>query len=230
MARAALIGAILALVVVGVVVALALTGSLPLGATPGTANGPVAVALVLPDAKGTVVVRAIDVYARSGSGWSVRSVAPTASVVVPGTGGSSLSDAYSFGGGDGLAGALRQTGQAVTSWVIVDQSGWNALRAHDPLSITLASSVEVFDGSQLLSFEKGTASVPATQTPELFDGAAFFTTEADRALRQQVGAGLVSSLRSATPGATSFVHSDLTPPVLNAWLGGLGTVRRTSGD
>jgi hypothetical protein len=229
--RAVLIGAAAALVLVGVVVALALLGVLPSGSPSDVpADGAVAVALVLPDQDGVVTLRVLDVYSPSGANWSVRSVSPTTPAVVSGTSGTSLADAYSYGGGDALAEALStQAGLPVSGWVSVDQRGWEALRGNVPFEIDLASDIAVFDGRELHSFGSGRVMVSSAQTPRLLDGAAYLNASHSRDMRVQVGDVLRSSLASAGPDALSTVRSSWSGSALSEWAKSLRTANRVSG-
>jgi hypothetical protein len=229
--RAVLIGAAAALVLVGAVVALALLGVLPSGSSSDIpAEGAVAVALVLPDQDGVVTLRVLDIYSPSGAKWSLRSVSPTTPAVVSGTSGTSLADAYSFGGGDALAEALsKQAGLPVSGWVTVDQRGWEALRANAPFEMNLASDIEVFDGRQLHSFGPGRVTVSSAQTARLLDGAAYLKSSESRDVRVQVGDVLRSSLASAGPDALSKVRSSWSGSALSEWAKSVGAANRVPG-
>jgi hypothetical protein len=229
--KAVAIGAIAALVVVGIAVAVALFGLSPsdTNSKPST-GGPVAVALVLPNEDGVVTLRVLDVYSSVGGMWSVRSVSPTTAAVVSGTGGSSLADAYSFGGGDMLAKALReQAGLPVSAWATVDQQGWDALRAGAPFQIDLGSPIEVFDGSRLVSFKSGRDTVASAQTAKLLDGTAYLKASESREVRIQVGDVLRSSLASAGPDALSRIHSSWSGSAFGEWAGGVRSAHRVPG-
>ena len=231
MLRAVLFGALAAVLVVAALLAAVALHLVP-GASPrnAVADGPVAVALVLPDPQGIATIRVLDVYTHSGGAWSVRSVSPTTTAVVSGTGGSTLADAYTFGGGDGLVAAMReQTGQAVTSWVIVDSQAWDKLRAGEPFVVDLTSDLEVFNGNRLFSFAAGHASVPATQVAPLFDGAAYLSAPSSRELRSQVGDVLAGSLSTASEAAASGVRTNVSATSLAGWRNVLKSVRRAPG-
>lgn len=229
--RAVLIGAVAALVLVGLVVALVFLGVFPSGSSSDVrTDGAVAVALVLPDQDGVVTLRVLDVYTPSGGNWSIRSVSPTTPAVVSGTSGTSLADAYSFGGGDALAEALsEQAGLPVSGWVAVDQRGWEVLRAKAPFEIDLASDIAVFDGRQLHSFGSGRVMVTSAQTPRLLDGAAYLNASESRDMRVQVGDVLRSSLASAGPDALSGVRSSWSGAALREWAESLRAMNRVSG-
>jgi len=228
---AALIGALAAVVVVAGVVAIAASGVLPTREDTGSGkDGPVAVALVLPGSDGAVALRALDVYTLEGSGWSVRSVAPSSVVVVSGTGGSILADAYSFGGGPKLAETLRsQLDQPVSAWLIVDEAEWLSLRSGSSVPVDLPKAIDVFDGKSLSSFAEGQGSVLPSQTGLLLDGSAYLNPLDGKIVRTQVGDALASSLASVGPSGGAGVQSSLSASALSAWMKALGRARRVPG-
>jgi hypothetical protein len=229
--KAALLGAIAAVIVVAVVIAIAASGALSTGGnTRAGEDGPVAVGLVLPGSDGTVALRVVDVYTREGSGWSMRSITPSSQVVVSGTGGTSLADAYSFGGGAKLAETLEsQLDQPVRAWVIVDDTAWLALRSGSPVPVELPEQVDVFDGKALSSFPAGVGSVAPAQIGLLLDGSTFLRTADGKIVRTQVGDALRSSLETAGPSGLAGVESSLGSAALAGWVKGLGVARRVPG-
>lgn len=231
MLKSIVIGAVAALVLVAIVVVLVVGHVIPLGsASSSVSEGPVVVGLVLPDTSGVATLRVADVYVRSTGSWTMRSVSPSTPVVVAGTGGSTLADAYSFGGGAGVARALRnQTSSRAASWVIVDEQGWDRLRAGAPLTVVLSSAIEVFDGSRLFSFPSGSSSISPTETPELLDGAAYLAATQNQKLRADVGDALASSLASQPVVAAAAVASNLRPSALEEWFRNLRSVHRVPG-
>jgi len=230
--RVILIGAALGLVAVGVAAALVLTGVLgPLRPSDAPVDGPVLVALVLPNETGVLQPQVIDVYSRTTNGWAVRSVSPTLPAVVSGTSGSTLADAYSFGGGSALAKAYSQLGRgSATSWVVVDPSGWSRLASSTSLPFNLPAHLEVFDGSQLVAFQEGSGTVAPSQLALLFDGTRYLPAGESAAVRTQAGDLLGSELRNVGVLGVSGVVSDLPPRRLATWLRGLGAPARLEGD
>jgi hypothetical protein len=232
-AKAVFVGAAAGLIFVAVVVVLLATKAVSLeGGGGGGINGPIAVGLVLPEAAtGAVTLSVLDLYEKGGSGWTVRSISPSTTVVVPGTGGSTLADAYAFGGGRGLADALRtQVGYPAMSWVIVDAAAWKRLGSGASIEVTLTSDVEVFDGSRLYSFERGRTRVPGSEIAQLLDAASYMNGADGVGIRSAVGSALGSSLASAGPTAAGFIDSDLGKAGLSEWLGTLGAPERVSAE
>jgi hypothetical protein len=89
-------------------------------------------------------------------GRVARLLDPQQEVTIPGTSSSKLLDAYPFGGGKAVADALGG-GKTLNAYVDVPEAEWVALlkRAGD-ISIVLPKSIEVFDGTRLVSFGEGT--------------------------------------------------------------------------
>lgn len=230
MLKAVLVGVVAALVVIAVLGALVALHVVPVSAPGSSAgDGPIAVALVLPNAEGVVTVRLLDVYTRVDGAWNVQSVSPTTSAVVPGTGGTTLADAYVFGGGSGLVSALStQSGRTITSWVVIDEHGWEVIRASRPLPIELRSDIEVFDGHRLFSFAAGSQSVPATQVAPLFDGAGYLSMVEARGLRSQVGDVLAGSMADADSTST-WAQTSFSSSAVTTWAKQLRTTRRIPG-
>jgi hypothetical protein len=229
--RAALTGAAIAILLVAGFVAAVAFHAIPVATQGQKSAERVVVAFVLAGSDGVVAPRTLDIYSREGSGYSVRSLFPMTPAQVPGTGGTTVADAYSFGGGDGLMGALNSTrGDAVDSWVIVDASAWLRLHGSSPVAFELPSQVEVFDGKRLYSFSEGHASVPADQLPELLQGAGFLSASDNAAVRKQVGDVLREALAAGGSTSAGLVRSDLNKDVLAQWLRGIGSARRVDGN
>jgi hypothetical protein len=227
--KSMLAGALVAVLLVAVVAGLAVAHVGPFaGSASSGAPAPTVLALVAPGADGVLAPAVIDLYTPSSGGWSVKSILPTTPVAVPGTSGSTLADAYSFGGGDGLAQALAsQTGGLTPHWVLVD-SGTLA-RIAGSFSLNLPSDIEVFDGSQLYSFPQGMTSVPATAVPQLLQGATQLPASDAQAVRDGLGDALASALSSAGPVALASVRSDLGDNSIADWLASIRAARRTGG-
>jgi hypothetical protein len=232
MGKSILIGGALALLVVAGVVAALMLHVVPQPPKAATSPDIVAVAVVLPGADGIVAPRLVDVYIRTAVGWTVRSVSPSTSVDVPRTGGSTLADAYSFGGGDGLVSALAANpGIAADAWLVVDQPTWDRLHGSSALSMDLPADIEVFDGSQLYSFSAGTTvTVPPDQLPQLLDGATFLSASESSQVRGQVGDAVARALSASPSEAAGMVHTDMAQAPLDAWLRSAGTAKRNAGS
>jgi hypothetical protein len=226
------IGAGLAVMAVAVAVVLVATGVInPTRTVNAPVDGPVLVALVLPNEAGVLQPRVLDLYSRTATGWVVSSVSPTLPAVVSGTSGNTLADAYTFGGGSALVTASSQSGQRpASSWLVVDPAAWARLTGAKVLPFDLPAHMEVFDGRQLVPFEQGTTTVPADETALLLDGAQYLPEEQSEIVRKQVGDGLASALGKASDVGAIGLSSDLSSNRLAAWVRELGTPRRAPGD
>ena len=222
--RSVLIGAVLGVLVVGGLAAAAALGVLPGSEkqSPATAGGPVLVALVLPDAEGVLTIRALDRYDGTGTALRVSSVDPLASATVPGTSAASLAEAYSFGGGDGLAEAYAAAAGGVTpAWIIVSPSSWSTLMGATPVAITLPTDIDVFDGKELYSYAAGSASVPAGEIAQVMNGAALLSATDRKLIREAVGDALATAILQGAQRAPSAIQTNLTPEEITQRLQGI---------
>lgn len=228
--KAVLIGSSVAIALVAALVLAVGLHVLPTQSAGSDSTSSVVVALVLPGSDGELAPRVIDVYSKSGGRWSVRSLSPTSSAQVPGTSGSTLADAYSFGGGRGLLAAIRAKGSAADSWVIVGPTAWAQLQAGKPVPLDLPADLEVFDGSQLYSFDAGAASVPPDQVAILLQGGALLTPREDATIRAQIGDALGLALVANRRAGGSGLSSSLAPDALDSWTASISGATRAPGD
>lgn len=212
---AGVVGAILGLVAVVAVALLLRYNVVPLGDATRTQGEPgVLVALVLPAEDGVQIPRVL-VYYPAGSTRGVI-VDPRTRVAVPGTSGDRIADAYSFGGGAGLARAYSAaTGVVVPHWVVVDQTTWPRLANGVEITFRLSEPMDVFNGIDLVSFPSGTVAVDATETTSLMQGA----DHLDAASRSLVLASLAGGLQSMLLERADVgeLSTDASPEVLAGW-------------
>ncbi len=222
--RAVLVG-----VTIGVLAVVGFVAAVALGLVPGTpdhsvqaAEGPVLVALVLPDAEGSHTVRAVEVFERAGGELRTSPIDPLTSATVPGTSATTLAEAYAFGGGEGLAGAYAQLGDGVVPvWVVVESLGWDGLMGANAVPVTIPADIEVFDGKQLYSYAAGDTSFPADQVAQVMSGAAYLS-EADRAiLAEAIGDRLMVALAQKGLSSESGIQTNLNPEDFAVWLSAL---------
>jgi len=222
--RAVLVGGVLGILVVGGIVA-----AVALGVVPGkhdhavqASEGPVLVALVMPDADGASAVRAVEVIARAGGSLRATAVDPLTSATVPGTSATTLAEAYAFGGGAGMASAYSQVKGGVDPiWVVVRPEAWAALMSSARIPVTIPADIEVFDGKQLYSFAQGETSFPAGQVAQVMNGAAHLSS-ADRAvLREAVGAHLLAAIARHGLTTETGIETNLNDEELAIWLSAL---------
>jgi len=219
--RAVLVGGILGLLAVGGFVA-----AVALGLVPGThdhsvqaAEGPVLLALVLPDPEGVSTVRAIEVFERAGGELRTSPIDPLTSATVPGTSATTLAEAYAFGGGEGLASAYTQlNGGTVPVWVVVEPQGWDSLMGAGAIAVTIPADIEVFDGKQLYSYAAGDTSFPANEAAQVMSGAAYLSPTDRAVLREAVGDQLVPALAANGLTSESGIATNLDAEALAIWL------------
>jgi hypothetical protein len=219
--RAVLVGALLAVLVVA-----GLAAAFALGVVPGAADrtaqasdGPVLVALVLPDADGITVVRVLTVFERAGDVLRATAVDPLTSATVPGTSATTLAEAYSFGGGAGVANAYAQlNGARDLPWVVVTPKGWTKLTSTAEIPVTIPADIEVFDGTELYSYAREATGFPAPEVDKVMNGAAHLSDTERAVLRDATGSALTAALvrEGAQPGPG--VETNMEPEEFAVWL------------
>jgi hypothetical protein len=221
--RAAVVGAVLGLVFVTALVAVFALGVFPTGAGRRTpTDGPVLVALVLPDASGSLTLRAVDRYELGGGSMTISAIDPLASATVAGTSATTLAEAYAFGGGDGLVAAYAEnTTQTAPGWVTVGPESWRTLMGSRQVRLQLKTPIEVFDGKDLYSYPASSTAVPAAEIPYLMNGAAYLSDGERKEIRAAVGDSLATQLLRRYAAADTGIVTNLTPEQLSARLGGV---------
>lgn len=219
--RAVLVGALLAVLVVA-----GLAAAFALGVVPGVADrtaqasdGPVLVALVLPDAEGVTVVRVLTIFVRAGDVLRATSVDPLTSATVPGTSATTLAEAYSFGGGAGVADAYAQLNSSKDlPWVVVTPKGWTALMGTAEIPVTIPADIEVFDGTELYSYAQGATGFPAPEVDKVMNGAAHLSDTERAVLRDATGSALTAALirEGVKPGPG--IETNMAPEEFAVWL------------
>ena len=219
--RAAAVGALLgALCVVAAVVAATSGGLRSEWGRSDPLDGPILVALVLPDDTGMLSVRSLDRYERVGTGLRLTSVDPLTSATVPGTSATTLAEAYSFGGGEGLVTAYSQKVAGTRpGWIVVGPSEWLQLMGSNRVALRITSPVEVFDGASLYSYRPGSLAVAADEVPPLMSGAAYLPPGERASLRASVGDSLARALGRGYMLVNAGLKSSLTPEELGGYLG-----------
>ncbi|TLM83737.1 MAG: hypothetical protein FDZ75_07495 [Actinobacteria bacterium] len=168
-AVAALVGALLGLIAI-VVVAFLVRANILTPAKQSQSEHGTLVALVLPAEDGVQVPRVVLYYPPGTAAPTV--VDPSVEASVQGTSANRLADAYSFGGGAGLARAYAELEKMPTPvWIVIDAPTWTKLAEKDRYNVTLAQQVDVFNGVDLVSFPTGDVSVNASDTVALLQGA-----------------------------------------------------------
>lgn len=211
--RPVLIGALAAILLIGGLVVALQVGLIPSSTAPteGAAEKGVLLAVTLPAEDGVVTPRVV-VYYPPGGG-TPQLVDPKKPATVAGTSANTLGDAYAFGGGSGLTRAFSAATNAATPlYVTVDQTTWRRLFAADTISVELTSPVDVYTGTDLVSFPEGLVAVDATQSALLLDGADHLSDPARASIIAGLAAGtqrLLIARGSTLPLATDASQSDL---------------------
>ena len=210
-------------IVIGVVVALMVLGAGLLfvrGETTGRSivarrtDSGLLVALVLPDANGTQGARAL-VYYPPGSGSGIV-VDPLTPAIVSGASGGTLGDALTFGGGAGLSAAYADTAEVrPPAYLVVDQAAWERL-VPGGVSVTLPQPVDVFNGSDLVSFPAGRVALDSGDAGVLLAAIHRLAPAERKVVLGEVAAALQRALGSSPLPPT--LTSDLTPRRLKTWI------------
>ncbi len=184
----------------------------PIGSTRD-ARG-VLVALVLPDAAGAQDVRLM-VYYPPGSAVGIV-VDPSDPAVVPGTSARTLAGAFTFGGGDLLARTwAEKTDRPVPAWVVVDEPTWLRI-ADGPVTVALGAPVDVFDGTDLVTFPAGSVSVAPRDLGVLLAGMDASASSERRSVMGEAAEAVQRALGDID-GASNYA-SDLGRLGLRRWL------------
>lgn len=214
--RSALVGAVAAIVLVAAVV---LGGLYVVGGTAPTTEQvePERVLLVFaaPNADGAVVAASIAVVADGRFTF----VSPDTSVTIPGTSASTLGDAYIYGGGKAVSGAISGVGEfAHDGYVVVPQSLWARAAADvGGVSADLPQDVSVFDGERLTTLRSGEQTLTAEGVAAVLGAMPYFAAGERDVLRESLGRQLAKALAGRAADA-SELQSDLTPESLELWL------------
>ncbi len=177
----------------------------------------VLVGLVLPDQSGDIGVRAVVYYPPGDAPGRV--VDPASHVVVAGTSSNTLGDAYAFGGGASLAAAYARLASVDTpAWVLVEPGAWKDIGRS--VSVHLPRPVDVFNGSNLVSFPGGEVLLGRDQVGTLLGGLSRLPAAERRAILGEVASALQDAL-TAADGRTKL-GTDLTPGALTTWMSSLG--------
>jgi len=160
------------------------------------------IALVLPDETDVVLPRVVmrlrvehpspDVYL-----VDVEHVDPLRTTEIPGTSYHALRDAYSFGGGAGLARATVTGPGPTPAYLIVGVDTWLELTAGDAVSVDVPRQIDVFDGAVLRTFPRGPARLSGDDVIALLNGADYLPAEERERLREDLGQGLLDTLGTA---------------------------------
>jgi hypothetical protein len=221
MRRAAVLGIVAGLLCVLAVVLATVAGGYR-ERTAAVPEGPLVIAVALRDSNETPTIRSLDLLGGDGVGPRLVAVSPDTSVTVPGTSATTLADAYAFGGGSGLSGAITGTEASATAgWVIVSPKSLGKLLGASAVRFDLPEQIAVFDGTRLYTFPSGVVSVPVAELGQLMDGAEYLPVESRRSIREQLGSAVADGLIRRASQSGLELESSLTTEQLQAWLAGV---------
>lgn len=147
-------------------------------------------------------------------GANVEFVDPTTTATVPGTSYTKLGDAYPFGGARGVADALAVRAGGRVAYVDVTEKAWTDMVASSVgtggVGVVLPRSLEVFDGTRLVSFRSGESTIAAADVPHLMQGAVYLDGTARAAVTMQVGKASLRALGVAAAADAGALGTDLS--------------------
>lgn len=213
MTRSLLFGAIAGLLVVSIAVAATLAGS---GVFSGQTDSAVPTRLLVvaatEDADGATVAGIAFLMSDSGAATQIDT---RARVDIAGTSYDMVRDAYSFGGGAGVAGVVGEllSDPAPLEWVVLPTELWISLvDSAGGVSVEVRQSVNVYVDNELYSIERGTHKLTGAEVHAL----AAVAAESERGT-EDLGAAVSAELASdwtslamavANGQATSSLASD----------------------
>lgn len=226
--RAALLGAVAA-VLVAVVAVVGVTLSKNDDATSMRRPGGQVMVVVAghSGADPAVTAALVGIVDTSGGSPRLEMVDTGATVTIPGTSAARLRDAYAYGGAAGVSRAWASAHHVRPLPVVgVSEAAFLTIVARLGLvSVDIPSDENVFDGTRLYAFSKGTAAFPGPQLVALLAAADFAGGSEGEGIRLAVARGVVSSLASARPGMHDLVARGVTstmdPEDLDAWATGI---------
>jgi hypothetical protein len=229
--RAVLWGAVAAIVAIAAVAGfVVVTGG---GRSPMATRGERLMVVVASAASdGSQVAQLIAIVDASKNPAAIQLVDPLTSVTLPGTSYSRLRDAYSFGGGAGVAQAYARSRNArAVPFVTVTQEGLVAIvKRLGGVTVDVPADTNVFDGTRLFTFKAGSRKLDGPLVVALVSSAEYLKKPSDQAvLRGRVATAMVDALRVRTPDlsdllasgaiSSSLTRSDLAPLIGNLHLG-----------
>jgi hypothetical protein len=219
MLKAVGVGALIALLLLAVVVALVVTGTVELG-TPAQAPEEVLVIATAPDADGAEVAPFAFVLERGSTAGVL--VDPASPVTVTGTSATSARDAYPFVGPDGVAEALSgQTGAVVLPWVALPPQSWAALvEAAGGIELEVPEGLSAYQDGRLVVLTPGRQRLGGDEAVALASALPFIEDETEQQrVAKQLSAGLsavtvlgierLESLVAEGPGESSLSRAEI---------------------
>lgn len=189
MLKAALSGALIAMIV-----ALLLVGLVALGVVDLPLEAPVPervlVLATAPDEDGAQLASVA--FVTSGGSTSATIVDVDATVTVSGTSATSARGAYPFGGGSTVEAALRpQTGSQELPWVALGPEAWESLIDQaGGIEVDVPSAISTYRTGSLVLLEPGRRRITGQQAVALASASRFFTAQDRAATTRALASGL----------------------------------------
>jgi hypothetical protein len=139
-------------------------------------------------------------------------------ISVPGTSYATLEDAYVFGGGSAVTGALATVKkQDSVGFIVVPASTWaEALDEAGGAKVTLGQDLAVFGGSELITLQKGARTLSSREVGALLRATKYLPASARASIEETLTLQLTQAVAAQAEPATAF-KSDLSDEGLGAW-------------
>lgn len=162
------------------------------------------VILAVEDNTGVAVPGVVASLEKRGDELQVTFVDPREEVVVAGTTGTELRDAFAFGGAAALAETwMFNTAVESSDWILLGAEQWAEIAGTSILEVDSPRRLDALSSGELYTFDEGMNSVPALQIPQLLDAVSYLDS-ADRIdVGAQVGEELLAML-----ARQEFVYED----------------------
>jgi hypothetical protein len=147
-------------------------------------------------------------------------VDPQTTVTVPGTSAARLRDAYAFGGAAAVssAWAALHRGRPVPAVGVSQEALLSWMHAQGPVHVDVPSDQNVFDGTRLYTFTKGSRDLGGDEIVALLGAADFAKGEEGGRIREAVARGILASLARVRPDETALSHPGVTSTLRSADL------------
>lgn len=209
--RAAVVGGLLALVTVGLAFAYVARPN----ASRTTAPEQVVVIIESKDSDGATGASLIGLV----SGGRMQDVDPGMRAVVSGASGSTLGDAYIFGGPEAVVSALgTASAPATVGYLAIPQRVWmDAINQSGGLQVELPASINTFNGNELFSLGAGPQVLSAPETAAVLTALPYFSPTDQGAVRVQLGRAICRVVGGIGVDVDD-VHSDIPRGAFTDWI------------
>lgn len=167
-----------------------------------------------PDENGALIAQIVALVDLGGTQPRVSFISPAMPVSIPGTAYDTLADAYSFGGGAGVADAYARAagGEAPAHLAVGPEALERAVDAADGVRLTLPGEMTVFDGEALHTLTEGPNTFSAAELAAILKGAPYLTSAQRATLDAELGRVLIDLMAKWPQGGlmSALDRADIT--------------------